>query len=189
MVTARSVSSTSLTTETMMASVSTASIISINMMTSDSASITTATSMMTSDLTASTKSMAATNAIASGAGTITNSISNASPTRSIDFTVSASTTGTSDIMNSVTSIGGINFMTSSSTDVMATSPSIDARQEQNDDDGSDVGGIIAGCVVAFILIIVIVVCLIIFLICYRAKKKEKYTNKSGMTVCIATYHR
>ena len=63
-----------------------------------------------------------------------------------------------------------------------TTPPIDIRQEQNDDDGSDVGGIVTGCVVTFILIIVIVLCLVIFLIwyTYRAKKKRDHTTTSGL---------
>ena len=65
---------------------------------------------------------------------------------------------------------------------MATTPSTDARREQNDENGSGVGGIVAGCVVAFIVFVAVVVCLIVFLIWYRAKKKEEYTIKSGVPI-------
>ena len=89
------------------------------------------------------------------------------------------TIATSDKTDITLSTNSANAMISSSTGLMAITPSTDARREQNDDSGSGVGGIVAGCVIVFILIVVAVVCLIIFLMWYRTKKKGKPT-KSGM---------
>ena len=107
-------------------------------------------------------------------------LSTSSTTATNNIMMTSDPTVTSNSMINTSPTNDINFMTSSSIVVMVTTPSVDARQEQND--GSDVGGIVAGCVVAFILIIAIVVCLIIFLMWYRAKKKGEYTAKSGIAL-------
>ena len=75
-------------------------------------------------------------------------------------------------IKSFTTINGFESIMS-----FATSPSInstqraEARERQNDDNGSNTAGIIAGCIVAF-FVFVVVVCVIIFLILYHTKKKK-----------------
>ena len=111
---------------------------------------------------------------------IEDSASSVSSTASISSTAGIGSKSTASFSASPTV--NADFMTSSSINTLATPPSTDARQEQNDDDGSDVGGIVAGCVVAFIVFAAIVICLIIFLIWYHTKKRGEYGTKSGITM-------
>ena len=55
--------------------------------------------------------------------------------------------------------------------------STDAARSQND---SNTGAAIAGSVVPILLLLIIVTCLIILLVWYRARKKAKSINVSGM---------
>ena len=104
--------------------------------------------------------------------------------------ISAATV-TADIASDSTSSASYTASIRSTANIstLATPPSTDARQEQDNDDGSNVGGIVAGCVVAFIVFVAIVVCLIIFLMWYRAKKKREYTTKPGIIAytAVTTY--
>ena len=104
--------------------------------------------------------------------------------------ISAATV-TADIASDSTSSASYTASIRSTANIstLATPPSTDARQEQDNDDGSNVGGIVAGCVVAFIVFVAIIVCLIIFLMWYRAKKKREYTTKPGIIAytAVTTY--